>query len=76
MIRRLDENDPINITIGDAIKALWTDPGEGREWSKREREKEEREGGKEGGDGERGEVEKEGGDVEGRGWRRMEGRRI
>jgi hypothetical protein len=30
MIRRLDENDPINITIGDAIKALWSDPGEKR----------------------------------------------
>ena len=27
MIRRLDENDPINISVGDAIKALWTDPG-------------------------------------------------
>ena len=27
MIRGLDENDAINITIGDAIKALWTDPG-------------------------------------------------
>ena len=27
MIRRLDENDAINIFIGDAIKALWTDPG-------------------------------------------------
>lgn len=28
MIRGLDENDAINITVGDAIKALWTDPGE------------------------------------------------
>jgi hypothetical protein len=27
MVRALDENDAINITIGDAIKALWTDPG-------------------------------------------------
>ena len=30
MIRGLDENDAINITIGDAIKALWTDPGKTR----------------------------------------------
>ena len=30
MIRGLDENDAINITIGDAIKALWTDPGTSR----------------------------------------------
>ena len=27
MIRSLDENDVINIAIGDAIKAVWTDPG-------------------------------------------------
>ena len=27
LIRRLDENDAINIFIGEAIKALWTDPG-------------------------------------------------
>ena len=27
MIRGLDENDVINIAIGDAIKAVWTDPG-------------------------------------------------
>ena len=27
IIRQMDENDVINITVGDAIKALWTDPG-------------------------------------------------
>ena len=27
IIRQTDENDIIDITIGDAIKALWTDPG-------------------------------------------------
>lgn len=35
MIRSLDENDAINITIGDAIKALWTDPGMKQCWDRR-----------------------------------------
>jgi len=35
MVRALDENDAINITIGDAIKALWNDPGMKMVWNRR-----------------------------------------
>jgi GTPase SAR1 family protein len=35
MIRAMDENDPINITVGDAIKALWSDPGIQAVWERR-----------------------------------------
>ena len=27
MIRGLDENEAINIAVGDAVQALWNDPG-------------------------------------------------
>lgn len=35
LIRSLDENEIINIEIGDAIKALWTDPGIQAVWVRR-----------------------------------------
>jgi len=35
MIRDIDENQPINVTIGDAIKTLWLDPGIQKVWGKR-----------------------------------------
>ena len=35
LVRALDENDTINITIGDAIKALWNDPGIQAVWERR-----------------------------------------
>lgn len=35
MVRALDENDAINITIGNAIQALWTDPGIKAVWDRR-----------------------------------------
>lgn len=35
MIRTLDENDSINVTIGDAIKAVWNDPGIQAVWERR-----------------------------------------
>ena len=35
LIRSLDENEEINAVIGDAIKALWTDPGIQAVWERR-----------------------------------------
>lgn len=35
MIKNLDENDPINVPIGNAIKKLWADPGMQTVWSRR-----------------------------------------
>jgi len=35
MIRDIDENQPINVTIGDAIKTLWLDPAIQKVWAKR-----------------------------------------
>lgn len=35
MIKNCDENDVINETLGDAIKALWNDPGIKAVWEKR-----------------------------------------
>jgi GTPase SAR1 family protein len=35
MVRALDENDAINVTIGNAIQALWTDPGIKAVWDRR-----------------------------------------
>jgi len=35
MVRSLDENDSINVAIGDAIKALWNDPGIQAVWDRR-----------------------------------------
>ena len=35
MVRALDENDAINVTIGNAIQALWTDPGIRAVWDRR-----------------------------------------
>jgi GTPase SAR1 family protein len=35
MIRALDENDAINVEIGSAISALWTDPGLKAVWERR-----------------------------------------
>lgn len=35
MIKGLDENDVINVTVGNAIKALWNDPGIKAVWERR-----------------------------------------
>jgi GTPase SAR1 family protein len=35
LVRSLDENDSINVTIGDAIKQLWNDPGIQAVWERR-----------------------------------------
>lgn len=35
LVKGLDENDPINVRVGDAIKALWTDPGIQAVWNRR-----------------------------------------
>jgi GTPase SAR1 family protein len=35
MVRALDENDAINITIGNAIQTLWADPGIKQVWDRR-----------------------------------------
>jgi len=35
MVRSLDDNDAINVTIGDAVKVLWTDPGIQAVWARR-----------------------------------------
>jgi len=35
MIRKMNENEPINVTVGDAIKELWNDPGMKQVWSRR-----------------------------------------
>ena len=35
MIRNMDENDAINVTIGTAIATLWTDPGMKQVWDRR-----------------------------------------
>lgn len=35
LIRTLDENEAINVEIGDAVKALWTDPGILAVWARR-----------------------------------------
>lgn len=34
-IRSLDENETINVEVGDAVKALWTDPGMQAVWARR-----------------------------------------
>ena len=34
-IRSLDENEAINIEVGDAIKSLWSDPGIQKVWDRR-----------------------------------------
>lgn len=35
LIKSIDENDAINVTVGDAIKALWNDPGIKAVWDRR-----------------------------------------
>ena len=35
MLRGLDENSPISMTVGDAVKALWNDPGIQLVWDRR-----------------------------------------
>ena len=35
VLRELDENSPISMTVGDAVKALWNDPGIQLVWDRR-----------------------------------------
>ena len=35
LVRSLDENEPINVEVGDALKALWNDPGVKAVWARR-----------------------------------------
>lgn len=35
LVKGLDENDVINVRVGDAIKALWSDPGMQAVWGRR-----------------------------------------
>lgn len=35
LVKGLDENDVINVRVGDAVKALWNDPGIKQVWARR-----------------------------------------
>jgi GTPase SAR1 family protein len=35
LLRKIDENEAITLTVGDAVKALWTDPGIQTVWNRR-----------------------------------------
>jgi GTPase SAR1 family protein len=35
LIRKMNENEAINVAVGDAIKELWTDPGVKQVWARR-----------------------------------------